>query len=414
MHVIVLGAGVVGTSSAWYLHQAGHGVTVIDRQPDAALETSFANGGQISVSHAEPWAGPGTLRQVLAWLGREESPLLWRLRLDAEQWRWGLQFLAQCTQRRADANTRALIRLGLHSRAMLQTLRAEVPLDYDQLVRGILRIYTSARDLEHASAFNDLYAALGCRRETKTAAECLAVEPALRESAVPIVGGLFAPDDESGDACKFTQRLAAHCVARGVTFRFDATVAALRAEGDRIDAVVLTNGESLRADAFVISAGSYAPRLLRPLGLRVPIYPAKGYSLSIPIAANEAAPTVSLTDEEHRIVFSRLGDTLRVAGTAEFAGYDTTLTPARCEAIAKRVRMLFPGLSQIDSATRWAGLRPATPGNVPLIGRSRYRNLYLNGGHGTLGWTLACGSGQLLADVIDGRETAIDPAPYRP
>lgn len=414
MRVIVLGAGVVGTCAAWYLHKAGHEVTVVDRQPAAALETSFANGGQISVSHAEPWAGPGAPRQVLAWLGREASPLLWRLRLDADQWRWGLRFLAQCTQGRARANARALIRLGLYSRALLGALRDELPLDYDQLTRGILRIYTDTRDMEHASALNDVYAALGCRRDVKTAAECLAIEPALRASAAPVVGGLFAAEDESGDACKFTQQLAAHCMTRGVCFRFNADIHALRAAGEDVDAVMLANGEALRGDAFVMSLGSYAPQLLKQIGIRVPIYPAKGYSLSIPIAAGETAPVVSLTDDRHRIVISRLGDTLRVAGTAEFTGHDVAVTPARCDAIAKRVRTLFPGLSQTAVATRWAGLRPATPGNVPLIGRTRYRNLYLDGGHGTLGWTLACGSGHLLADVIDGREPAIDPAPYRP
>lgn len=413
MRVIVLGAGVVGICSAWYLSRTGHEVVVIDRQPAAAQETSFANGGQISVSHAEPWASPHVPAQLLSWAGREASPLLWRLRFDPEQWRWGLHFLRQCTAQRAASNTEALLRLGLHSREALHALRRELQFEYGQLSRGILRIYTSERELERVSDLANVYAELGCKREHKTAAECLAIEPSLRDSAVPIVGGLFAADDESGDACKFTQQLAAHCAARGVSFRYDASIETLQASQDRIAGIVLNTGECITGDAYVVALGSYTPLLLKQVGLRAMIYPAKGYSLTIPLAQGETAPMVSLTDDEHRIVLSRLGSFLRVAGTAEFTGYDTSLTRARCDAIAARTRVLFPGLSQLDAATPWAGLRPATPGNVPLIGCTRFSNLYLNSGHGTLGWTLACGSGQLLADIINRRAPALDPTPYQ-
>lgn len=414
MRVAVLGAGVVGISSAWYLVQAGHEVVVIERQSAAAQETSFANGGQISVSHAEPWAGPQVPGQLLSWLGHETSPLLWRWRLDPDQWRWGIGFLAQCTARRARENTEALVRLGLYSRDLLQALRHDQGIDYDQLERGILRIYTSAREMARIAAQGEVYARLGCERRVKTVAECEAIEPALREFAIPLAGGLFTPGDESGDACKFTLQLAQRCAAKGVTFHYDETVASLQAEANRIAGVRLGSGEVLRADAYVAALGSYTPLLLKPLGLRIPVYPAKGYSLTIPLECNDHAPQVSLTDDEHKIVFTRLGDRLRVAGTAEFTGYDTSVNAARCAAIARRVRQLFPRLSQLDRAEPWAGLRPATPGNVPLIGRSRFANLYLNTGHGTLGWTLACGSGQLLADILSGRETAVSAIPYQP
>lgn len=413
MRIAVLGAGVVGVASAWYLAKAGHEVTVMDRQPAAALETSFANGGQISVSHAEPWAGPQVPWQLLSWIGHEASPLLWRLRWDPDQWRWGLGFLAQCTARRARENTEALVRLGLYSRDLLQTLRREQRLAYDQLERGILRIYTSERELARIASQNEVYAGLGCQRMVKTAAECVAIEPALREFSIPLAGGLFTPDDESGDACKFTQQLALRCIDQGVMFRYGETIAALQSEANQLVGVRLGSGEVLRADVYVAALGSYTPLLLKPLGLRIPVYPAKGYSLSVPLNEDDRAPQVSLTDDEHKIVFSRLGDTLRVAGTAEFTGYDASLNRARCAAITRRTRQLFPHLSQLERAQPWAGLRPATPGNVPLIGRSPYSNLYLNTGHGTLGWTLACGSGQLLADMVAGRATALDPNPYR-
>ena len=413
VRVIVLGAGVVGISSAWYLAQAGHEVTVVDRQPSAAQETSFANGGQISVSHAEPWAGPQVPWQLLSWLGHEASPLLWRLRLDTDQWRWGLSFLAQCTAHRTRENTEALVRLGLYSRDLLRVLRREQPLQYDQLECGILRIYTSERELVRIAAQAEVYAELGCERQIKTAAECIEIEPALRESSVALVGGLFTPSDESGDARKFTQQLAQRCAAQGVEFHFGETISGLETRADTVTAVHLASGKTLHADAYVAALGSYTPQLLKPLGLRVAVYPAKGYSLTIPLETDDLAPEVSLTDDEHKIVFSRLGNALRVAGTAEFNGYDTTLNATRCDAIARRVRQFFPKLSHLDSAGAWAGLRPATPGNVPIIGRSQLRNLYLNTGHGTLGWTLACGSGQLLADIVSDREPALSTLPYQ-
>lgn len=412
MRVLVLGAGLVGVASAWYLGEDGHEVTVVERQPGAALETSFANGGQISTSHAEPWANPGAPWKALQWLGREDSPLLWRLRADPAQLAWGLRFLRECTPGRTRANIVAILRIALYSRALLQELRPALGLEYDQRRRGILHFYTDRSEFEHAIPQAALMREYGCERVVKTAAECLAIEPALAASTVPIVGGTFTADDESGDAHKFTQALADRAAARGVTFRFGARIAALLQSGGRISGVRLENGETLTADAYVLALGSYSPLMLKPLGLGIPVYPAKGYSATFPLSEDSMAPTVSLTDDGHKIVFSRLGNRLRVAGTAEFTGYDTTLNDVRCQALVRRTRALFPQV-RADEVEFWAGLRPATPSNVPLIGRTRLPNLYLNTGHGTLGWTMACGTGKLLADLMIGRTPGIDATAYR-
>ena len=412
MRALVLGAGLVGVASAWYLRQDGHEVTVVDRQSGPAMETSFANGGQISTSHAEPWANPAAPLKVLRWLGREDSPLLWRLRADATQWAWGLRFLRECAPGRTRENMVAILRLALYSRSLLKELRPALRLEYDQQKRGILHFYTDEAEFEHAIPQAELMRRYGCDRLVKSAAECLAIEPALRNSTVPIVGGTYTADDESGDAHKFARALAGKAAGLGVVFRFGASVDALVAEGGRITGVRLAGGEMLRADACVVALGSYSPLLLRPLGVCVPVYPAKGYSATIPLAPGDDAPTVSLTDDGRKLVFSRLGERLRVAGTAEFAGYDTSLNDVRCQALLKRTAELFPTVGRPANVEFWAGLRPATPSNVPLIGATRLSHLYVNAGHGTLGWTMACGTGKLLADIVAGRAPEIDPAPY--
>jgi len=412
VRVVVLGAGLVGVASAWYLAEAGHEVTVIDREPAAAQETSFANGGQISTSHAEPWANPGAPLKILRWLGREDSPLLWRLRADPAQWAWGLRFLRQCTAARARANIVAILALALDSRSRLKGLRRELDLHYDELERGILHVYTDPREFEAAIPQAALMRDFGCEREVKSAAECLAIEPTLAGSALPIVGGTYTARDESGDACRFTQRLAERCVARGVQFRFGTAVERLESAGGRVSGVRLTGGERVVADNYVVALGSYSPLLLRPLGIRIPVYPAKGYSITVPLGATSIAPSVSLTDDGAKLVFSRLGSRLRVAGTAEFTGYDTSINAARCAAIVRRTRLLFPQLGEAGDIDYWAGLRPATPGNVPVVGATSLANLFINTGHGTLGWTMACGSGALLSDLVTGRPPSVDPAPY--
>lgn len=391
---------MIGVAGAWYLARAGHEVTVIDRRSAPALETSFANGGQISAGHAQPWAKPSVVPKILSWLGREDAPLVFRPRASWAQWRWGAQFLRECMPGRFERHSRTLAALAHYSVECLRALRAELALRYDQLESGILHFATSEPDframVRQAEAAGD---------EVKSAAQCLEIEPALAHAHERVVGGVYVREDESGDACRFTQELARQAAARGVRFTFNAAIEAL----DPRSGVRLADGSTVTGDAYVVSLASYSPRLLAPLGIRIPIYPLKGYSVTLPLgpAELEAAPTVSLSDDAFRIVISRLGNRLRAAGTAELAGYETSVNPARCAAIVRRLRALFPALGAVTTVENWAGLRPATPNNVPLIGRTQFPNIYMNTGHGTLGWTLACGSGALLADLISGRRPAV-------
>ena len=409
MQVLVLGAGVIGVASAWYLGKAGHEVTLVDRHDAAGMETSFANGGQISVSHAQPWANPRVPRKILKWLGREDAPLRFRLRADPRQWLWGLAFLRECTAARTAHNIRQLVTLGVYSRESLRELRAETGIEYDQLTRGILHFYTNERELGFAAEAARVLRGYGCDLEMVSASRCVEIEPALKQVAV--VGGSWSPSDESGDAHKFTQGLAALAARRGVRFRAG-RILALAAESGRIGGVRLARPdgieEVLRADAYLVCLGSYSPLLLRPLGIGLAIYPLKGYSVTLPLADPAKAYRVSLTDDEHKLVFSRLGERLRIAGTAELDGYNTALNEVRCRAILQRTLELFPGAADASRAQFWTGLRPATPSNVPYIGATRYPNLYLNTGHGTLGWTHACGSGRAIADIVSGRRPEID------
>jgi D-amino-acid dehydrogenase len=413
LKIIVLGAGVVGVTGAWYLADAGHEVTVLERREAPGMEASFANGGQISASHAEPWAKPAVLPKLLAWLGREEAPFLFRPRADFAQWEWGVRFLRECMPGRFQKSAKVLAGLARYSRECLRALRERTGMQYDQLTRGILQFCTDERDFEALARHAEAMRTLGVIREVRTGAECLAVEPALAHSRLRVVGGLYAAEDESGDAYKFTQQLAALARQRGVIFRAGVDVIALEAQAGEIGAVRVRGPEReerVTADAYVVSLGSYSPLFLAPLGIRVAVYPLKGYSITLPLAADRepAAPSVSLTDEAHKIVISRLGNRLRAAGTAELTGYDTSVNAVRCNAIAQRVHKLFPRLAHVAPVDQWAGLRPATPNNVPLVGRTRLRNLFLNTGHGTLGWTLACGSGSALADLVSARQPEVE------
>jgi D-amino-acid dehydrogenase len=407
MKVLVLGAGVIGVTTAWFLNKSGHDVTVIDRRDAPGMETSFANGGQISVSHAEPWANPSAPLKVLKWLAREDAPLLFRLRPDLRQWLWGLSFLRECTPARTRHNIRQLVTLGLYSRATLQALRAETGIEYDHLTRGILHFYTSQAELDAAIEPARVMREHGCDIEMVTPQQCVAIEPALSASLKKLVGGSMTTCDESGDAHKFTRNLARLAAQRGVKFLTGANILGLERAGDRISGVRLEK-RGLEADAYVISLGAYSPLLTRKVGIELNIYPAKGYSATVPVADAAKAYSVSLTDDEYKLVFSRLGDRLRIAGTAELNGYSTELNEVRCRAILRRTEELFPGAGDMGRAQFWTGLRPATPSNVPYIGATRYPNLYLNTGHGTLGWTHACGSGRALADLVSGRQPEID------
>lgn len=411
MHIAVLGGGVVGITTAWYLRSKGFSVTVFDRQPGPALETSFANGGQISVSHAEPWASPRTPLKALRWLAHEDAPLLFRLRADRALLSWSLRFLHECLPWRTRANIGRIVDLARYSRSELKSLRAQLvgdaSLHYNQLERGILHIYTDRREYAHAVRAASVLRQFGCDRRPVTVDECINIEPALAAVRKDLVGGDFTVEDESGDAHVFTRSLADRCRQVGVNFRFGTTVTALRHDGRRIGSLVTLQGERIEADGFVVATGSFSPMLLAPLGIRLPVYPAKGYSLTIPLSADSVAPQTSLTDDAHKIVFSRLGDKLRVAGTAEFGGFDLRPNAVREAALMRRVNELFPDLRPAGPPASWCGLRPVTPGSVPFIGASRYENLWVNTGHGTLGWTMACGSAAALSDLIGGAVPAI-------
>lgn len=412
MKVVVLGAGVVGVAAAWYLAQDGHEVTVLDRHEGPALETSFANGGQISASYAEPWANPDAPLKIIKWLGQEDAPLLFRLRLDPRQWHWGLQFLIECLPSNTRRNTIQCLNLALYSRDCLKELRAQTGLQYDHLERGILSFYTDKAEFEHGVKAAALMREFGCDRDVKTVDECIRIEPALASCRDKLAGGIFTASDESGDAQRFTQELARLAAEKGVRFRWNMQIERLIAEHGKITNVRCLNEEHrkeiVRADAYVVAMGSYSPFMLQPLGVPCLIYPAKGYSATLAIEGHRGAPTVSLTDLAWKIVFTRLGDRLRIAGTAELSGYSKDLNLVRCEALVNRTFELFPDAGDRDSAQFWTGLRPATPSNVPLVGGTRYPNLFLDTGHGTLGWTMACGSGRALADVIAGRKPGVD------
>ncbi|HZI83485.1 MAG TPA: D-amino acid dehydrogenase [Casimicrobiaceae bacterium] len=407
MRVLVLGAGVIGTAAAWFLRAAGHEVIVLERQPAAGLETSFANGGQISVSHAEPWANPAAPLQILRWLGRPDAPLLFRPRLDARQWRWGAQFLIECLPWRTRRNIVRILAMSKYSGAALRELRAATGIAYDDLQRGILQIYTEAKGFEIAVRAAELVRRYGITREVKTADECVALEPALAPRRDWIVGGTYTATDETGDARKFTQSLATLGAGRGIVFRYGVTVESIAVADGAVRGVRAVNEtnrkEVLAADAYVACLASYSPKFLDPIGVSTLIYPAKGYSATLPIVDASRAPSVSITDDAMKLVFTRLGDRLRVAGTAELAGYDLSLNNLRCEALTRRAIEWFGDAIDASRAEYWAGLRPATPSNVPLVGRTRYPNLYLNAGHGTLGWTMAAGSGKALAEIVSGR-----------
>ncbi|MBI3283598.1 MAG: D-amino acid dehydrogenase [Burkholderiales bacterium] len=416
MKVIVLGSGIIGTSSAWFLQKEGHDVCVIERQPGVAQETSFANGCQISVSHAEPWANPSAPLKVLKWLGQDDAPLLFRPRAELLQWRWGLSFLRECTQKRTDENIRQIVSIAEYSRQTLQALRAETGIDYDSLSKGILHFYTDQKEFENSLPAARLMRELGCPRMSIDAEEVLRREPALAGIRDQIVGGDYTETDESGDVYKFTAGLAQKAAAAGVDFQFNTTVTRLLSEGSgataKITGVEVIDGTGrhrvLRADAFVMAMGSFSQALLKPLGVNLMIYPGKGYSATYHVTNPEQAPTISLTDDGHKLVVSRLGDRLRVAGTCEINGYTRELNTARCAAITRRTRELFPHACDYGNPVYWTGLRPLTPSNVPYIGKTKYSNLYLNTGHGTLGWTMGAGSGKAIAEIVSGRRPTLD------
>jgi len=417
MNVVVMGAGIIGVSTAWYLLEQGHEVTVVDRQKDAALETSFANGAQISVSFCEPWAHPSAPLKVLKWLARDDSPLLFRPKLDPHQWRWGLSFLTQCTHAAFERNVTQLVALGRYSHESLKGLVAQTGIEYDRLERGILHFFSTTKDFDAAASGVTLMRRHGVDRRVLSRDEVLKIEPALRSFGEHIAGGTYTASDESGDARVFTQKLARLCRQRGATFLYEHDIIGFDAVGGSVQSLrvgdqITGQRRSLHADAFVAAMGSFTAPLLRPLGIYLNIYPAKGYSATFKLKHPERASVVSMIDDTRKIAVSRLGDTIRVAGTAEMAGYDTGLESStsrvRCQALVRRYEELFPGVADTSEPNFWTGLRPSTPNNIPYIGRSKLANLWVNAGHGTLGWTHGAGSGRALAELMSGLRPALD------
>ena len=411
MKVLVIGAGVIGVTSAWYLAKAGHEVTVIDRQEAPGTGTSFANGGQISVGQAEPWANPAAPYKIAKWLGRDDAPLMFRLRCDPKQWSWALKFLRECLPSRTQNNTLTCLRLADYSRNKLKELRAETGITYDDLQKGILTLHSDEREFEMACNRVDIFKKNGVDIQIKSKSQVLALEPALKKSRVDIVGATFAADDESGDAHIFTNKMKVLAEKNGVTFGMGVEALNFRTNHSKVDyleANAAGRSENFSADAYVVALGSHSPYILSKIGVKIPVYPVKGYSVTIPLENTELAPTVCITDENAKIAISRLGSRLRAAGTAELAGYDLSIRDERCEAIISRVRNLFPEVKGFSKARKWSGLRPAVPSNIPIIGKTKYENLYVNTGQGTLGWTLACGSAIGLANVVSEKPQDIN------
>ncbi len=407
MRVLVLGSGVIGVTSAWYLSRAGHDVTVVDRQPEPGMETSHANGGQISWGASTPWAAPGIPLKALKWMFRPHSPLVLRPRLDPAMWSWLFKMLGNCTPARYAINRERLLRLSRYSHDCLVAMRGETGIHYDERTGGVLELFRTQQELDEAADQAAMLARWNVPSRLLDRAGCVAHEPALRAVQNKITGGMLLPGDESGDCLQFTRELARCAETHGVRFALSTRIEQLIADGGRIKGV-LTDKSEMNADAYVLACGSYSPLLLRPLGIRLPVYPVKGYSATIDIGNDAAAPAGTLTDVSYKVVITRLGNRLRGAGTAELAGYDLSLRPSRCDTIKHVLNDLFPNAGDLSRAQYWCGLRPMTPDNPPVIGATPYKNLFLNTGHGTLGWTMACGSGKTIADLVSGRKPDID------
>lgn len=417
MHVVVLGGGVIGVCSAWYLARRGAQVTVIDRQNEVAAETSFANAGQVSPGYSTPWAAPGIPLKALRWMFQRHAPLSIRPDGSLHQLKWMAAMLVNCSPERYDINKERMLRLAEYSRDCLRTLRAETGIQYEQRTGGTLQLFRTRKQFE--SARQDIAVLERCDvpYELLDAKQLASAEPALAGAQGKLTGGLRLPNDETGDCYLFTQRLAEAAMKLGVTFRFNQEVSAIEARGGRIEAVRI-GSERLTADAFVLACGSYSRTLALPLGIDLPVYPVKGYSLTVPIVNEAAAPVSTVLDETYKVAVTRFDARIRVGGMAELAGFDLRLLPRRRATLELVVNDLFGGAGAVERAEFWAGLRPMTPDSTPIVGGSDYRNLFINTGHGTLGWTMACGSGQLIADLVTGyrpeiRTDGLDVSRYR-
>lgn len=414
MRVLILGSGVIGVTSAWYLARAGMQVTVIDRESAPAMETSFANAGQVSFGYSTPWAAPGIPLKALKWLlQRRHSPLAIRPDGTLFQLQWMAQMLLNCSASRYAVNKARMLRLSEYSRDCLRTLRADTGIQYEGRQHGTLQVFRTEGQLAAAARDMAVLREFGVAYRLLDAGALAGAEPALARVRDKLVGALQLPGDETGDCRLFTERLAERCRAIGVQFEFGRSVEALRANADRIDGVVV-DSVLRRADQYVVALGSYSRALVKSIGLSLPVYPLKGYSLTLPIVDASIAPVSTVMDESYKVAITRFDQRIRVGGMAEVAGFDLSLNPRRRATLEWVVEDLFAGAGDLPAASFWTGLRPMTPDGTPIVGRAAQRNLWLNTGHGTLGWTMACGSGQLLADLLSGRRPAIDAAGLGP
>jgi D-amino-acid dehydrogenase len=407
MRVMVLGAGVIGTTCAYYLAKAGHEVVVVDRQDGPARETSFANAGGICPGFAGPWAAPGMPAKVVRWLFSQHAPLALRPRLDLHQWRWLARFLRNCDEAHFARNKARMQRIAHYSKRCLTELCAETGIAFDHNAGGVLQLFRTDEELSAAEKSTRVLAQFGVAHRILDATGVLAIEPALRTAAVTFAGGLHLPDDETGDCHAFTVALAELLQRRGVTFRFDTEITRLTVEGDRITGIVAAK-DTLRADAYVVALGSAAARMLRPLGIDLPIYPVKGYSFTAEVDASVPAPRSSVMDEHYKVMITRMGTRVRAAGVAEVGGYDRSISRNGPDTVLASLRELFPQAAALASSQPWAGLRPMTPDGPPYLGKSPVANLFVNAGQGSNGWTQACGCGRIVADIVSGRTAEID------
>ena len=407
MNVIVLGSGVIGVSCAYQLAAAGHEVTVLDRQPAAALETSYGNAGEVSPGYSAPWAGPGVPIKAIKWLLMQHRPLVIRPHIDLNLLRWGVAMLRNCTAARYEVNKGRMVRLAEYSRDCLRELRAQTGIRYDERMQGTLQLFRTQAQHDGTTADIAILKRYGVKFELLDRAGFIRHEPALARVQDKFVGGLLLPGDETGDCFKFTQNLAALAAQRGVLFRYGTRIKGLQLARKQIDGVV-TDAGVVKADAYLVALGSHSPALVKPLGIRIPVYPVKGYSITVPITDASGAPESTVMDETHKVAVTRLGDRIRVGGTAELAGYTLKLHEARRATLEHVVTDLFPDGGDVARAEFWCGLRPMTPDGTPVVGATRLPNLYLATGHGTLGWTMAAGTGRVMADVISGRKAEID------
>ena len=406
MRVLVLGAGVVGVTTAYYLAKQGYEVVVVDRQLDVADETSFANAGQISPGHASPWAAPGIPLKALKWLVQRHSPFSVRLTTDPFQYQWMLQMLRNCTASRYTLNKERMVRLSEYSRDCFDTLRADTGIECEGRQQGTTQLFRSQQQVDHAAQDIAVLERMGVSYELLSSNEIARVEPALGSVADTLAGALHLPNDQTGDCNLFTRNLARMAQALGVEFRLGCTVQSISSSGDRITGVSI-DGVLETADQYVVALGSYSRVMLAPLGIKIPVYPLKGYSLTIPITEPSMAPQSTIIDETYKVAITRFDQRIRIAGMAQISGFDLSLNPKRRETLEYVTGMLFPQGGDLTQSEFWTGLRPATPDGTPIVGKTSYRNLFLNTGHGTLGWTMSCGSASYLADIISKKAPRI-------